>query len=93
AGGLFLGLMVGGIAALLVTRARSGPTLAYRRDRRHQHDGNDAALWAGAAEPSADSEPSPLRRSDDLEPAPVAAHGGAESAFDQAPVLARKMRS
>lgn len=34
AGGLFLGLMVGGIAALLVSRARRGPTLAYRRERK-----------------------------------------------------------
>lgn len=36
AGGLFLGAMLGGIAALLVTRARRGPSQAYRRTQKEE---------------------------------------------------------
>ncbi len=89
AGGLFLGLMAGGIAALLVTRARSGPALAYHRDRR---DGEAAgSLDRGAGGPP------PLQAvPDDHRPVGDPVLAGGEEDVDvgqeRSPVLARTIR-
>ncbi|MFF2488889.1 hypothetical protein ACFVSU_20980 [Microbacterium sp. NPDC058062] len=86
AGGLFLGLMVGGIAALLVTRARSGPTLAYRRDRRGRGAREPADDEAGA---SPDGE-TPVSQESDVT-VPIS-RAGAKAEAEHPPVVARDAR-
>ncbi|MFE5407673.1 hypothetical protein, partial [Microbacterium sp. NPDC056569] len=88
AGGLFLGLMVGGIAALLVTRARSGPTLAYRRDRRGRGEGDPAEDQAGA--PPEGETPSSQRP--DLTIPTSRASARMDSGAEHPPVVARDVR-
>ncbi|MFF2489001.1 YveK family protein [Microbacterium sp. NPDC058062] len=89
AGGLFLGLMAGGIAALLATRARSGPARAYRRDPRH-------TPVAEVDEPGAGSEGDPpsRRRGHDTTPvaSPATAMSEMDVSFERTPVLARRLR-
>ncbi|MFC8679973.1 Wzz/FepE/Etk N-terminal domain-containing protein [Microbacterium ureisolvens] len=89
AGGLFLGLLAGAIAALVVTRARSGPALAYRRDRRDGHAGESLDREAG--------NPPPLRAvSDDQRPVGDPVPAGSEQNIDvgqeRSPILARTIR-
>jgi len=89
AGALFLGLMIGGIAALLVTRARSGPARAYRRDRRGRDADGRAADEPGA---SSEDETPGGRRSRVMTPSQDAAPEDADSDAKQRPVVVRDAR-
>ncbi|MDW4573612.1 Wzz/FepE/Etk N-terminal domain-containing protein [Microbacterium sp. M3] len=57
AGGLFLGLMLGGIAALLVTRGRRAPAAASRRDRETAEAAHDGTGVSPEGETPVDQRP------------------------------------
>ena len=91
AGALFLGLTLGGIAALLVTRARSGPTRAHRPNR-HRSRARERADEGSETSPGGDT-PGPPREHDSMPlPIPITAMSSDDIGVERAPVLARRLR-